>query len=135
MDAAIGQALWRYAEAGIGHSDALSRLSSRLVRVRAGEYANGRLRSWIRQMNRGGHLRTVILGTEKRKVGSSILPLTTITHLQRRPLTCANAMRGRLLLSGWLRPFTAGGGWLCPIRAQVSRPGVAAVLGGQWSVA
>jgi hypothetical protein len=27
----------------------------------------------------------------------------------------------RLLLSGWLRPFTAGDGWLCPIRAQVSR--------------
>jgi len=28
----------------------------------------------------------------------------------------------RLLLSGWLRPFTAGDGWLCPIRAQVGRP-------------
>ena len=25
------------------------------------------------------------------------------------------------MLSGWLRPFTAGDGWLCPIRAQVSR--------------
>jgi hypothetical protein len=25
------------------------------------------------------------------------------------------------LLSGWLRLFTADGGWLCPIRAQVER--------------
>jgi hypothetical protein len=85
MDAAIGQALWRYAEAVVGHSDALPRLSSRLVRVRAGEYAKGRLRFWIRQMNGGGQLRTVILRTEKRKVGGSILPLTTKADQAKRP--------------------------------------------------
>jgi hypothetical protein len=37
-------------------------------------------------------------------------------------LTCENAMRRRLLLSGWLRLFTAEGDWLRPIRAEVSRP-------------
>jgi hypothetical protein len=83
MNAAIGQVLWRCAEAVIGHGDALPRLSSRLIRVRAGEYANGRLRFWARQMNRGGQLRTVILRTEKRKVGSSILPLTTGSDLRK----------------------------------------------------
>jgi hypothetical protein len=34
------------------------------------------------------------------------------------------------LLSGWLRPFTAGGGWLCPIRAQAVGLVVAAVISG-----
>jgi hypothetical protein len=83
MDAAIDQAPWRYAEAVVGHSDALPRLSSRLVRVRAGEYAKGRLTFWIRQMNRGGQLRTVILRTEKPKVDSSILSLTTSSDLRK----------------------------------------------------
>ena len=41
---------------------------------------------------------------------------------KRRCLTCGNAVGHRLLLSGWLRPFTADGGWLRPIRAQVGRP-------------
>jgi len=82
MNAAISQVLWRCAEAVIGHGDAL-RLSSRLIRVRAGEYANGRLRFWIRQMNRGGQLRTVILRTEKRKAGGSIPPLTTGSDLRK----------------------------------------------------
>jgi len=82
MNAAIDQILWRRAEAVIGHGDALPRLSSRLIRVRAGEYANGRLRFWVRQMNRGGQPRTVILRTEKRKVGGSTPPLTTGSDLR-----------------------------------------------------
>ena len=40
---------------------------------------------------------------------------------QRRCLTCGNAVGHRLLLSGWLRLFTADADWLRPIRAQVSQ--------------
>jgi len=82
MGASIGRALGPYAEAIIGHGDALPRLSSRLVRVRAGQYAKGRLRSWIRQMNRGGHLRTVILRAERRRSAVRPCLLTTSSDLR-----------------------------------------------------
>jgi hypothetical protein len=59
--------------------------------------------------------------TEKRKVDSSILSLTTITDLAKWRLTCGNVVRRRSSFSNRLRLFTAGDGWLCPIRAQVSR--------------
>jgi hypothetical protein len=41
---------------------------------------------WTRRMALDGHPWMVVLRTEKRKVGSSILPLTTTTsHQRRRP--------------------------------------------------
>jgi hypothetical protein len=52
----------------------------------------------------------IVMLPEKRKVGGSTPPLTTRSDHQRQRLTCVNAVRRCLSLSGWLRLFTAGGG-------------------------
>src|ERR1017187_282680 len=57
---------------------------------------------------------------EKRKVGGSTPPLTTTTDLQKTVLHLRKRGEAPSLLSGWLRLFTADGGWLRPIRAHVA---------------
>jgi hypothetical protein len=60
------------------------------------------------------------LTSEGSLVRTQLCPLRS--EQQRRCLTCGNTVGHGLLLSGWLRVFTADGGWLRPIRAQVERP-------------
>ena len=74
-----------------------------------GSTPTGRPRFWARQ--------TVILRTEKRKVGSSILPLTTVTHGRRSALSlgrelslsaCQGSQKGKVARPGELLHQTPG---------------------------
>jgi hypothetical protein len=57
---------------------------------------------------------------EKRKVGSSTLPLTTPTYQPRSASPACMRWGASLVCSGWLRPTLASIGYLCRIRAEVS---------------
>ena len=76
----------------------------------------------MHEPNRKAGCNPYLIPPYKRGATGSNPVAPTRAEQQRRCPTCGNAVRYRLLLSGWLRLFTADGDWLRPIRAQVGRP-------------